>query len=160
MAAKTYKTSKEPSQKMKGGLDAIEAGSIYAIPKKGKREKVRKQSIQSRGGMAVVKNDWKVRQFKVEQKDGTKHEGKLFGATVVREKPPEQLVAVVSGEKVILGMEHTYTDEMIAIRDEPVMKNPNAKYHNHKVRSNTTGYMENLRKNGRRVMRHNCNLVN
>lgn len=141
MASKRYNTEKAPTNKIKGGLDAIVAGSIYATnSSRPKRVKLGKNAIQDKGGKTTVMNSWK--------KSGT---AQLKHATVVKDTAPVVMQARIKGEVYVLGDRVTYSDAMLAeLEAEPTVHLDKSKQV-HKVNGKgSVGYTERHRVNGRR----------
>ncbi len=166
MASKTFKTSQAPTNKFKGGLDAITNGGLYAVQsgKGRRRHKKRKHGLNEVGGGDTVKNQWHKRTSVVK---GVDHHGRayehtvtLWGATVLQSSVDSKLSTTVTGVRVVLGDESTYTDAMIACKNAEAVANPQTSKMTHKVSTANNGYMEGLRTNGRRVMRNNCKISN
>lgn len=166
MASKTFKTSAAPTNKMKGGLDAISSGGLYAVQSgKGRRQhKKRKAALNTAGGKEVTKNQWHKRTSIVK---GVDHKGKaythtvvLWGATTLRDTNDAVYETNVSGKKVTLFDESTYSPSMLINKGEKEVKNPAPEKGTHKTHSRSAGYMESHRTNGRRVMRTTANVIN
>lgn len=145
MGAKTFKTSKAPTNRVKGGLDAITSQGIYntGSGKKGRRQnKKRKNGIDSRGGDSRVQNAWSITPA------GCK------ASTVVKAPTKMDLVTRIEKQKVVLFDETTYSASMLKSKNaEPVVNHDKAKTI-HKTKSQTSGYMASKQTNGRRVLRN------
>ena len=119
MASKRFNTEKRPSNRMKGGLDPIEANGIYAVngtpsAKPSKKPKAKKPKIDSVGGKMT--------------KDVVTHtvNGRARKVLCQVTHPSQFKTTVKNGEigkngkekqtKVILGDASTYTFEMLIER--------------------------------------------
>lgn len=140
MASKTFKTSKAPTNKFKGGLDAITNGGIYATGagKGPRKHRKRSKAIRQVGGADTIQNKW-----------STSGNTGVTATTVVRGPSHIDYKAKVSKVEVILGDESTYTDAMIAEKNaKPLVKQDNGR--TRKVKSTVKSTVT----CGRRVIRN------
>lgn len=144
MGAKSFVTSKAPTSRMKGGLDSIDAGSIYRVgsgkgPRKHKR---RPKGVSMEGGTPAVLNAHSLTPA------GCK------ATTVIKAPTKINFTCKVNKQKVVLFEESTYSAEMLEEKEAEAIVNPvKREARKGKVVSRTAGYMANLRTNGRRVNR-------
>lgn len=145
MGAKSFKQSKAPTNKIRGGLDAIVLGGIYATDSgKGRRNhKKNKRALQPAGGKEQIQNDWYRRVSTIKTThpitgEAGKHTVVLVGATVVGKTNDATFKCVVNKQKVTLGDESTYTSAMIAIKNEEKKINPQQTNMSHKCAGKVT----------------------
>lgn len=106
MASKTFKTSKEPTRKIKGGLDAIMSGGIYAVPSPRKKETDSLINVNQRTGVQDTITHTNL--------NGSK--GKMVCMVKQREKVSTRIGKGKNSIKVVIGDPTTYTFEMLIER--------------------------------------------
>lgn len=166
MGSKRYVTSKAPTNNVKGGLDAIISGGVYAKKTgKGRRQnKKRRGGIAQVGGTAALTLDHTRKHFTVKEKDihGNEcvHEGVLKATTTVESNNETRFEARIAKKLVVLGDESTYTQGMLDKKYEDEISNPQKHMTTHKVTMVTggrgkTGVLGQAKKtSGRRVIRN------
>lgn len=169
MGSKRYVTSKAPTNNVKGGLDAIISGGIYAKPTgKGRRQnKKRRKGIDQVGGSNSLALDHTRKHFTVKEVYKgveTVHQGVLKATTTVESRNESRFETRIGKKKVVLMDESTYTKPMLANKYEEEITNPQKHMTSHKITTVTggrgkVGSLGQARKtSGRRVIRNKGNV--
>lgn len=166
MGSKRFVTGSAPTNKIKGGLDAIISGGIYAKPTgKGRRQnKKRRKGIEQVGGANSLALDHTRKHFTVKEKNKNGeiviHQGVLKATTTVESNNETRFETRIGKKKVVLMDESTYTNGMIKNKYEEEITNPQKQMTSHKVTKVTGGrgkggFLGQANKtSGRRVIRH------
>lgn len=166
MGSKRFVTSKAPTNSVKGGLDAIISGGIYAKPTgRGRRQnKRRRKGIEQVGGSNSVTLDYSTKHFTVKEKDinGAEviHHGVLKATTTISSKDKVRYETRIGKKKVVLFDESTYTKGVISNKNLEEIPNPQKHMTSHKVTKvsggrGKSGSLGKAKKtSGRRVIRN------
>lgn len=150
MGAKRFVTSQAPTNKIKGGLDAITGQSMYAVAGgKGRRNhKKSSKRINPVGGDERVQNSW------------SKTPAGCKASTVVKGPTEVEFEVTIEKKKVTLFDESTYSDSMLKEKNTEFRANQNNGKRVHKVKTVTRGLMAKQKKtSGRRVIKNNASRI-
>lgn len=144
MGSKRFVTSKAPTNNIKGGLDAVISGGIYAKPTgKGRRQnKKRRQGINQTGGSKNLQNDVTRKHFTVKEKYKgveTVHQGVIKATTTIEANNETKFETRIGKKKVVLFDESTYTKGMLVNKNLDEIVNPQKHMTKHKVTTVTGG---------------------
>ena len=151
MASKRFVTSQAPSNKIKGGLDAITSQSMFAIASgKGRRNhKKQTKRLNPVGGDEKIQNSW------------SKTPAGCKAATVVKANTEVEFETTINKVKVTLFDESTYSESMLKEKNTEFRANQNVGKTRHKVKTVSKGYMATRPvTSGRRVIQNKSKSIN